>query len=79
MMLHTALNGIPRTGHHDEGAIARCSYCLRYTLDLDALSDRQPVCECGKKYGWSGSFQKPGPDAQWHGAAPSVEAGATQK
>ena len=59
---------------HDAGAIAQCQYCKRYTLDSKALSDRQPVCACGKQHGWSGSFKPPGPEAQWHGAAP----GATQ-
>ena len=64
------INGIPATFRHDEGAIARCSYCGRYTLDRKALSDRQPVCECGKQNGWSGGFVKPGPDAKWNGKAP---------
>lgn len=65
------LNGIRATMFHDEGAIAQCGYCKRYTLDRKALSDRQPTCTCGKQHGWSGSFVKPGPDAQWHGPAPS--------
>ncbi len=63
-------NGIPATHRHDEGAIARCSYCRRYSLDPATLSDRQPVCECGKQHGWSGSFKKPEPDSRWSGKAP---------
>lgn len=68
------LNGIPATFRHDEGAIARCSYCGRYSLDLAALGpdSKQPVCECGKQHGWSGSFVKPGLDARWSGKAPAV-------
>lgn len=58
------------TMFHDAGAVAQCQYCKRYTLDRQALSDRQPVCACGKQHGWSGSFKPPGPDAQWHGPAP---------
>lgn len=65
-------NGIPATLTHDEGSIARCSYCGRYSLDPKTLSDRQPKCECGEKHGWSGSFKKPGPDAKWSGAAPAI-------
>ena len=58
---------------HDEGAIARCSYCGRYSLDPATLSEhhrKQPVCECGKQHGWCGSFEKPGSDARWSGNAP---------
>lgn len=61
------VNGIPATWFHGEGAYAQCGYCKRYTLDPKALSDRQPTCECGEKHGWSGSFQPPGPTAQWSG------------
>jgi hypothetical protein len=68
-----ALNGIPATLRHDEGAIARCSYCGRYSIDPKTLSDRQPRCECGEKHGWSGSFTKPGHDAEWSGQAPAAE------
>lgn len=68
-----ALYGIRATMFHDEGAIAQCGHCKRYTLDRRALSDRQPTCTCGQKHGWSGAFVKPGPDAQWHGPAPSSE------
>ena len=56
---------------HDVGAIAQCQYCKRYTLDHKTLSDRQPVCDCGKQHGWSGSFNPPGPEAQWHGQPPA--------
>ncbi|WP_244124943.1 hypothetical protein [Burkholderia gladioli] len=65
------LNGIPATRQHDEGAIARCSYCGRYSIDPKTLGDRQPKCECGEKYGWSGSFERPGPNAKWSDAAPA--------
>ncbi|WP_208455489.1 hypothetical protein [Burkholderia gladioli] len=67
----TPLNGIAATMFHGEGAIARCSYCGRYSLDPKTLGDRQPKCECGEKDGWSGSFEKPRPDANWSGAAPA--------
>jgi hypothetical protein len=69
-----SLNGIPATMTHDEGAIARCFYCGRYSLDPATIGadSRQPVCECGKQHGWSGSFKKPGPDAKWSGKAPEV-------
>lgn len=63
-----AVNGIPATLRHDEGAIARCSYCGRYSLDPKTLSNRQPKCDCGEQHGWSGSFKKPGPDSKWSGA-----------
>ena len=67
------LNGIKATMFHDEGAIAQCGNCKRYTLDPKALADsRQPVCDCGRQHYWSGSFKKPGPDAQWFGAAPQA-------
>lgn len=61
------VNGIPATWFHGEGAYAQCGYCKRYTLDPAALGDRQPTCECGERYGWSGSFKPPGPTAQWAG------------
>lgn len=64
------INGIPATYSHEEGAIARCSYCGRYSLDPKTLSDRQPMCDCGEKHGWSGSFERPGVDAKWSGATP---------
>lgn len=69
-----ALNGIPSTLSHDEGAIARCSYCGRYSLDPNTLSDRQPDCDCGEKHGWSGSFKKPGLNAAWSGPSPAAPA-----
>ncbi|MBD8531515.1 MULTISPECIES: hypothetical protein [unclassified Massilia] len=65
------LNSIPATMRHDEGAIACCAYCGRYSLDPATLSSRQPLCECGKQHGWSGSFKKPGPDARWSGKGPA--------
>ncbi|WP_414440488.1 hypothetical protein [Burkholderia sp. 22PA0106] len=66
------LNGIPATPCHDEGAIARCSYCGRYSIDPSTLRGRSPQCECGERDGWCGSFVKPGPDAKWSGAAPAA-------
>lgn len=68
-------NGIKATHRHDAGAMARCSYCRRYSLDPNTLGeDRyQPICECGKQHGWCGSFTRPGPDAKWSGAAPISE------
>ncbi|WP_434663539.1 hypothetical protein P5W99_24590 [Paraburkholderia sp. A3BS-1L] len=66
------LNGIPATLQHDEGAIARCSYRGRYSLDPKTLSDRQPKCDCGERYGWRGSFKKPDHDAKWSGSAPQA-------
>lgn len=60
------------TMFHDAGAVAQCQYCSRYTLDWNALGDRQPVCDCGKQHGWSGSFKPPGTDAKWHGTSPAA-------
>jgi len=62
----------PATLTHDEGAVARCSFCGRYTLDPAALGPaaRQPDCECGRRDGWCGSFVPPGDDAQWSRKAP---------
>lgn len=71
-------NGIAATHRHDEGAIARCSYCGRYSLDPATLSDRQPACECGRQHGWSGSFKKPEPDSRWSGKAPAAREVAAQ-
>ena len=64
-----ALNGIPATLRHGEGAIARCFYCGRYSLDPKTLTNRQPKCDCGKQHGWSGSFVKPDGDSKWSGDA----------
>ncbi|WP_180541403.1 hypothetical protein, partial [Nevskia soli] len=73
------LNGIPATYEHDEGAMARCSYCDRYSLDPKTLRDDELKCDCGRKHGWSGSFKKPGPDAEWSGTSPSDSPGAPAK
>lgn len=67
------MNGIAATLRHGEGAIARCSFCGRYSIDPKTLGDRQPKCECGEQHGWSGSFAKPGPDAKWSGPAPATD------
>ena len=55
------------TMRHDAGAIARCSYCQRYTMDPAALGPepKAPRCDCGRIYGWSGSFEPPGPHSVW--------------
>lgn len=68
------VNGIHATSRHDEGAIARCSPCGRYSLDPYTLGDqhKQPVCDCGEKHGWCGSFKKPTADAKWSGKSPTV-------
>jgi hypothetical protein len=75
------LNGIAANGFHGEGAIAQCGYCRRYSLDPKTLgADRyQPVCECGEKHGWSGSFKRPGPDARWSGKRPASAGGEVDK
>jgi hypothetical protein len=66
----TALNGMPKTAYHDEGAAAQCGYCKRYTLDRKALRVSPYVCACGKSDGWSGSFQRPTDGDHWHGNWP---------
>lgn len=71
-----ALNGIPATWQHDEGAYAQCGDCGRYTLNPRALRVSTHRCECGSTTGWSGSFKKPGPDAKWSGEAPDGVSGA---
>lgn len=73
-----ALNDVPATLTHDEGAYAQCGDCGRYTLDPTALCARgMPTCECGSTSGWSGSFKRPGPEAKWSGRAPGVALPAT--
>jgi hypothetical protein len=53
------LNGIKATMFHDEGAVAQCGYCKRYTLDRRALGDRPLTCDCGKAHGWrAGQFRR---------------------
>lgn len=57
---------IPKTLMHDAGAIARCSYCGRYTDDKSALADVEPPkCDCGRRAGWCGSFEPPTEASQW--------------
>lgn len=63
---------IQATGAHDAGAIARCSYCGRYSDDPKALqydsysfSKHDLKCECGKTHGWCGSFKTPTADSIW--------------
>ena len=66
---------IQKTGHHDAGAIARCSYCGRYSDDPKALqydprseSPNDLRCDCGKTHGWCGSFKRPTETSLWSGA-----------
>lgn len=57
---------IPATHSHDAGAIARCSYCGRYSDRPLALSrTKHLVCDCGKTHGWSGSFKRPDENSIW--------------
>ena len=70
-----ALNGIPATMFHDEGAYAQCGDCQRYTLNPKALTDKPPPCECGSKTGWSGSFVRPRWDAAWSGLMQPLNTG----
>jgi hypothetical protein len=56
---------IKATLKHDAGAIARCSYCKRYTDDPRALHADPPPCQCGWQYGWSGSFVAPTEASEW--------------
>lgn len=60
----------PATMWHDGGAIARCSWCGRYTANAMVLSEhpeiaRRAACDCGRPDGWCCSFVPPGPDAKW--------------
>jgi len=58
---------IEANSYHDAGAYARCSKCGRYTTSVFANSDRyEHPCDCGETDYWTGSFERPGPDAQWH-------------
>lgn len=51
---------------HDAGAIAKCSYCGRYTDDRRVFTDgKQPQCDCGKSAGWCGSFKPPTEESKW--------------
>ena len=64
---------IPATGRHDAGAVARCSYCDRYTTDPRSLSDEGLACECGKSNYWSESFRRPDDEAEWFPTTPTNE------
>lgn len=56
----------PKTSRHDAGAVARCSYCERYTASHIAFSARLMLrCDCGMFDGWSGSFPRPTSDSAW--------------
>ena len=63
---------ITKTGHHDAGAVARCSYCRRYSDNNKALqydpyheSPKDLKCDCGKTHGWCGSFERPTSESIW--------------
>jgi hypothetical protein len=56
---------IKRTLEHDAGAVARCSFCGRYTDRPDILRRNWTKCDCGKPYGWSGSFEPPTDKSEW--------------
>lgn len=53
------MNGIRATLYHDEGAYVQCGYCGRYSLYPATLGDNAPLCDCGERHGWSGSFKRP--------------------
>ena len=55
----------PATPQHDAGAVARCSFCGRYSADCRAIGIKPFLCDCGKPGGWSGSFVRPTEDARW--------------
>jgi hypothetical protein len=50
---------------HDAGAYGRCSYCFRYSDDINCLDDDYK-CNCGKSNGFTGSFKKPTKESKWH-------------
>lgn len=56
---------IQKSGNHDAGAYARCSYCGRYSDKQSALLKDDYPCDCGKLHGWSGSFKKPTAESIW--------------
>jgi hypothetical protein len=59
---------IKATWTHGAGAYARCSYCRRYSDDPRSLSQDRFPCDCGKLYGWSGSFVAPTAASTWSDA-----------
>jgi len=56
---------ISKSHWHDAGAYGQCSYCNRYSDDIDCL-DADYLCNCGKKNGFCGSFEKPTTESIWH-------------
>ena len=69
-------SGIRANHNHDAGAYARCSYCGRYSDNPDSLNKETLPCDCGKLYGWCGSFKKPTAESVWSNAVmPAKEAG----
>lgn len=52
------------TNSRGTGAYAQCS-CRRYSDDPRTLRDNPPTCDCGRKYGWSGSFMPPTEEDIW--------------
>lgn len=60
---------IEKTLNHGEGAFAKCSYCGRYSDNFRSLRDDAFPCDCGKAWGWCGSFRKPTSDSKWSEAS----------
>jgi hypothetical protein len=55
-------------------ANAQCSYCGRYSDDPNTLGDRyQPLCDCGKRNGWTGSFVPPTTASKWSSSSGAYE------
>ena len=57
---------IKATMYHDEGAMAQCSFCKRYSDNYKALIRNDYLCNCGKAGGWTGSFKKPTETSLWN-------------
>lgn len=55
---------IKATDFHDAGAYGRCSYCGRYS-DNPTILTQKIKCDCGERYGWSGSFKRPNENSIW--------------
>jgi hypothetical protein len=56
---------IERNQFHDAGAYAQCSYCRRYSDNVDSILRMDFPCDCGEEGGWSGSFRRPDEDSRW--------------
>ena len=55
---------IKKSHWHDAGAYGRCSYCGRYSDNINCLNS-DFLCDCLKKNGFSGSFKKPYSKSIW--------------